>query len=87
MGGYEYGYATFEQLPDIYVDGNKHEPAQSVDVSNTNVTIMKEKNNEDKETQLSLSTKVLIEGWNNDTFCSTMLKLIRDKKCLQINIS
>ena len=38
--GYEYGYAMFEQLPDIYVNGSKHEPAPSVDVSNINIIII-----------------------------------------------
>ena len=40
---------------------------------------MKE-DNEDKKTQLSPSSKELIEGQNNDTFSSTMLKLINGKK-------
>ena len=52
----------FEQLPDIYVDSSKHEPALSVDVSNTNVTIMKKENSKDKEIKMSLSTKELIDG-------------------------
>ena len=41
---------------------------------------MKKENSEDKEIQLSLSTKEVIVGKNNDTFCSTMLRLINDMK-------
>ena len=66
--------------PDIYFDSSKHEPALSVDVSNIDVTVIKEDNNEDKEIQLSLSTKELIDGQNNDTFSNSMLKIINDKK-------
>ena len=69
----------YEQLPDIYVDSSKHEPAPSVDVSNISATIMRKENDKDKEIQLSLSLKEPIDTQNNDTFCSTMLKLINDK--------
>ena len=40
---------------------------------------MKEEKGEDKETQLSLSTKEIIDTQNNDAFCCTMLKLMNDK--------
>ena len=43
--GFEYKYAMFEQLPDINVDSNKHNPALSVDLSIIDVTVMKEENN------------------------------------------
>ena len=46
----------FEQLPDIYIESSKHEPALAVDVSNIGVTIMKKENRQDKEIKLSLST-------------------------------
>ena len=78
--GYEYGFATFEELPNIYVESSEHIPAPSVDVSKINATIMKEDNDEDKEVELSLSIKELIDVQNNDTLCSTKLKLINDKK-------
>ena len=41
--GSKYGYAVFKQIPDIYVDSSRHEPALAVDESNTDVTIMKRK--------------------------------------------
>ena len=41
---------------------------------------MKVENDEEKEIQLSLSTKGLNDEQNNDTFCSTMLKLTNDEK-------
>ena len=66
-------------MPDIYVDST-HEPAISVDISNIDVTVVKEENNKDKEIQLLISTKELIDGKNNDTFCFTMLNLINEKK-------
>ena len=81
--GHEYRSDMFEQIPDIYVDSCEHEPVPSLDVSNINATIMKKDNNERK---LSLSTKELIYKQNNDTFCSTVLRLINVKKCLWINI-
>ena len=84
---WEYGYGMFGQLPDRCGDSSEHGPAPYVDVSNRNTTIMKGKNDKDKEIQLSLSTKELINAQNTDTFCSTMLKLINGKKCHQINIS
>ena len=52
----------FEQLPGIYVDGSKHVQDLSVDISNIDVAIMTEGNNEDEEIQLSLSTEELIDG-------------------------
>ena len=75
---YEYGYAMFEQLLDIYHDSSKYEPALSVDVLNIDVTVRKDENKKDKAIKLSLITKELIDGQNSDTFCSTMLKLIND---------
>ena len=70
----------FEQLPDIYVDSRKHEPAISVDVSNIDITVMKNTNREESEIQLSLMTKEVIDEQNKDTFCSTLLKLMNDKR-------
>ena len=78
--GYEYGYAMFEQLPDIYVDSSKHKPVLAVDVSNISITITKQEFSKDKENQLSLSTKELIDEKNNNTFSSIILKLIKDMK-------
>ena len=37
-GGFEYGYAMFEPMPDIYVDISKHTPIPPVGISNINVT-------------------------------------------------
>ena len=68
---------------DIYVDSSKHKPVPPVNVSSVNateVTEVKEERDEDKEVHLSLSTKELIDAQSNDTFCSTILKLINDKK-------
>ena len=36
--GYQYGYAMFEWLPDIYVDSSKHKTVQPLDVSSINAT-------------------------------------------------
>ena len=47
--GHEYGYAMLEQLLEIYIDSNKHEPNISVNISNINTTIIKEENSENKE--------------------------------------
>ena len=84
--GYEYGYAMFEQLPDVYVDSSKYESALCVDVSNiddTNDTIMKMECNEDTESQLWLSTEQLTDGQNNDTTsCAIVLKFTTDEKML-----
>ena len=77
MVGYEYGYSMFKEFQDMYVDGSKHEPDLSVGVSKINVTIIKAENKEDKETQLSISAKVLIDGQSNDTLF--MLNLIYTK--------
>ena len=41
---------------------------------------MKNENSKDKGIQLSLSNKELIDGQYNDTFCSTMLKLMNNKR-------
>ena len=80
--GYEYGYAVFEQLPDIYVDSSKHEPVLPVNVNVSNIfaTIIKEESSKNIEIKLSLSPQELSDEQKNDTFCSTMLKFINDKK-------
>ena len=52
----------FEQLPDTYVDSSTHKPTLSIDTLNIDATVVKEENNDDKEIQLSLSTKELIDG-------------------------
>ena len=78
--GYKYGYTMFEQLHDIYVDSSKCGPVLSVDVSYIDVSVMKKENSKVKGIQLGLSTKELINGQSNDTFCSTMLKLMNDKE-------
>ena len=36
--GYEYGYAMFEHLPDVYVNSRKHEPVPCVGISNVDAT-------------------------------------------------
>ena len=54
----------FEQLPDICVEHSEHEAVSSADVSNINATIMKEKNSDNKEVKLSLSTKELMNKTN-----------------------
>ena len=76
--GYEYGYAIFEQLPNIHVVSSKHYLALYVNVSDIDATTMKQENSEDKEVQLSLSTKELIDEENSDTFCPTILKAINN---------
>ena len=40
----------------------------------------KRKLNENNEIHLSLWAEELIDGYNNDTFCTTMLKLVNVKK-------
>ena len=53
---------------------------------------MSEENNKDRDIQISLSTRELIDEQINDTFCSIMLKLINDKSvpsdkyCISDNI-
>ena len=88
--GYEYGYTVFEQLPDIYVDSSKCKLSFSVDLSSidaTNDTTMKMIGSKDIQVHLSLSTEELIDGQNNDTFCTTVVRLINDKKMPpQLNI-
>ena len=36
--GNKYGYAMFEQLPDIHVDSSTHNPVPPIDISNINAT-------------------------------------------------
>ena len=62
----------FEQLPDIYVDSSKHKLVSPVNASNINATILKEEKGEDKEIQLSLSTKELIDAKSSYPFCSAL---------------
>ena len=67
-----------------------HEPALCVIKSSTdatNGTATKKKNNEDKEIQLSLSTEQLIDGQNNDTFCTILniMKMSPDKYFMSNN--
>ena len=70
----------FEQIPDIYVDGGKCKQTLPVNVSNINDSIVKEEKGKDKEIQLSLSTKELIDAQSSDTFCPNILMLIDHKK-------
>ena len=61
--GYEYRYAIFEQLPDMYDDSSKHYPVVSVDVLSIDATctpLMKKESDMDTEIQLSLSTQGLM---------------------------
>ena len=70
-------------MPDIYLDISKYEQVLPVNVSNTdatNDTVVRKKSNENAELQLSLCTEELIDGQNNDTFCSTISKLLSDKR-------
>ena len=60
--GYEYGYAYVWTATDTYADSSKCEPVLSVEALNINATIMKEEDDEDKEIQLSLNTKELIDA-------------------------
>ena len=80
--GHEYGYALFEQLPDIHVSSSKHNPVQPVNISNINATnenVVQNKDNENTEIHLSLSTEELIDGQNNDTFCVAIIQLNEEK--------
>ena len=54
--GCMYGYAIFEQLPDIYVDSIKCEPTLTCSCIKHQVTIMKKENSKCNGVQLSLST-------------------------------
>ena len=47
---------------------------------NINATIMKEEKDKNKEIQLSLGMKELIDVQSNVILCSTILRLINDKK-------
>ena len=81
--GYEYEYAILGELLDIYIDGNKHEPVSSKDISSIdaiNMTVTEHIVNGNNEIHLSLSTEELIDEQINDTFCTTIIKLINDKE-------
>ena len=67
----------FKQLPDIYTGTSKY---KSLNISNIDAAVLKEGRGKDMEIQLSLSTKEMNGAQSNDTFYSTMVKLIKDKK-------
>ena len=54
----------------IYGDSNKHVPALAVDVWNTDISVINKENSEDKDIQLSLSTK---NGLINETMTISLL--------------
>ena len=70
----------FKQLPDTYVDSSKHKPVSLVNVSNVNATVMKQERDGGEEVHFSVHMEEPIDPQNNDTFCSTILNLINDKK-------
>ena len=73
-------------MTDIYVDSGKHEPALSLNksgIDDRNDVITKKEKNDNEGTQLSVSTEELIDGQNNETFCTAILKLVHDNKIPQ----
>ena len=78
---YECGCAMPKQLPDVYVDSSKHEPALPVDESSlyaTNENVKRKESKRDTEIHLSFSNEKLIDWENNDNFCTTISKLFID---------
>ena len=80
--GNDYGYALFKPLPEIHFDSGKHStlPPITITIINTiNNNKLQKESVENTEIYLSLSTEMLTDIQNNDTFCVAMLKLINDK--------
>ena len=59
---------------------NQCHPIDISSIYAPNNTIAQNEANENIEIYLSLSTEKLSDGQNNDTFCTTRLKLVNNRK-------